>query len=193
MDSLLDRRRFLQAAAAAGVAWAAVDVALVDDALAWAAQQSASTGAATQALTKAQADVVEAMTSRILPSVDGRPGAREAGAVHFVDRALATFNARQKTLYVDGIADLNRRAGAKQPGAASFAELTPPLQDAVLREIDATPFFQAVRFDTLVGTFGLPSLGGNRDHAGWRLLGVEHRPAFQAPFGYYDAELTRKG
>ena len=61
------------------------------------------------ALTKAQADVVEAMTARILPAVDGRPGAREAGAIHFIDRALATFNAAQKPLYVDGVADLNRR------------------------------------------------------------------------------------
>ena len=44
-----------------------------------------------------------------------------------------------------------------------------------------------MRFDTLVGTFALPSWGGNRDFAGWRLLGVEHQPFFQAPFGYYDA------
>jgi len=31
-------------------------------------------------------------------------------------------------------------------------------------------FFQAVRLDTIVGTFALPSWGGNRDYLGWRLL-----------------------
>ena len=85
--------------------------------MAWADAQAhggaaASGGARFTALTKPQADVVEAMTARILPAVDGRPGAREAGAIHFIDRALATFNAAQKTLYVDGVADLGRRAAA---------------------------------------------------------------------------------
>ncbi len=75
-------------------------------------------------------------------------------------------------------------------GGASFAALTPAQQDELLREIEQTPFFQAVRFDTLVGTFALPSWGGNRDFAGWRLLGVEHQPFFQAPFGYYDANAN---
>ena len=157
------------------------------------------------ALTKAQADVVEAMTARILPAVDGRPGAREAGAIHFIDRALATFNAAQKTLYVEGVADLNAArpaqrqwhgdsgtaaSGTAAAAGVSFAALTPAQQDELLREIEQTPFFQTVRFDTLVGTFALPSWGGNRDFAGWRLLGVEHQPFFQAPFGYYDANAN---
>jgi gluconate 2-dehydrogenase gamma chain len=210
MIDLQHRRTFLRAAMAAGAAWAAADLSQVEEALAWAEQSArghAGAGSAAAdtsgasgftALTKAQADVVEAVTARILPAVDGRPGAREAGAVHFVDRALATFNSAQKSLYVDGVADLNRRAAAKWPAspvnaaAASFASLTPAQQDELLREIEQTPFFQTVRFDTLVGTFALPSWGGNRDFAGWRLLGVEHQPFFQAPFGYYDANANGK-
>src|SRR3954452_10876325 len=97
MNELHNRRAFLRAAAAAGAAWAAADLVQVEDALAWAGQQAAhgagAPSTAARALTQAQADVIEAMVSRIIPSVDGRPGAREAGAVHFVDRALATFNA----------------------------------------------------------------------------------------------------
>ena len=71
----------------------------VEEALAWAAEQAgarqgmrargrADTSGASgfTALTKAQAEVVEAMTARILPAVDGRPGAREAGAIHFIDK-----------------------------------------------------------------------------------------------------------
>jgi gluconate 2-dehydrogenase gamma chain len=192
MDSVRDRREFLRAAAAAGITWAAADLAQVDAALAWAAQPAAARGGVTlQTLTPDQAAAVEAMTTRILPSVDGRPGAREAGVVRFVDRALATFNPEGKPLYAEGVADLNRRAAAKQPGVSGFAALAPAQQDEVLRDIEQTPFFQAARFDTIVGAFGLPTWGGNRDHAGWRLIGFEHRPAFQPPFGYYDAEVHR--
>jgi len=194
MNDLHNRRAFLRAAAAAGVAWAAADVLQVEDALAWAGQQAASrTAATTTALTKAQADVIDALVSRVIPSVDGRPGAHEAGAAYFIDRALGTFNASQKTLYADGIADLNRRAAAREPGTASFAALPPSVQDEVLREIEQTPFFQAARFDAIVGTFALPSYGGNREYAGWHMLGFEHQPRFQAPFGYYDADVNRKG
>jgi gluconate 2-dehydrogenase gamma chain len=198
VDRQPDRRLFLRAAVAAGVAWAAADLEQVEAALDWSAQHAATSRPATKraslsVLTRAQADVVDALSARILPAIDGRPGAHEAGVVYFVDRALATFNASQKPFYVDGIADLNRRAAAQSPPAAGFAALTSAQQDAILREIEQTPFFQAARFDTIVGTFGLPTWGGNRDYAGWRLLGVEHKPAFQAPFGYYDAEINRKG
>ena len=113
-------------------------------------------------------------------------------APRFIDRALGTFNAQQKTRYVDGVADLNRRAAAKAPGAP-FASLTAAQQDDLLREIEKTPFFQAVWFDTIVGTFGLPTWGGNRDYAGWHLLGFEHQPSYQPPFGYYDADINKRG
>jgi gluconate 2-dehydrogenase gamma chain len=187
------RRAFLKAAVAAGAAWATADLFEVEDALAFASQQASATVAApTRILTPAQGEVVSALTSRILPAVDGRPGAGEAGAVYFVDRALATFYAAQRPLYTEGIADLDRRARAKVAGAASFAALTAVQQDEVIREIEATPFFQAVRLDTIVGTFALPSWGGNRDYMGWHLLGLEHQMTFQAPFGYYDADVNRR-
>ena len=193
MNDLHNRRAFLRAAMAAGAAWAAADIVQVEDALAWTTAQAASSGAAkVSVLTKAQADVVDAMASRILPSVDGKPGAHEAGAVYFIDKALATFNAQQRTLYVNGVADLNRRAVGKWPGTASFSVLTPVQQDQLLGEIEKTPFFQAARFDTIVGTFALPTWGGNRDHAGWQMIGFEHLPRFQPPFGYYDADINRR-
>ena len=194
MNDLHNRRAFLRAALAAGAAWAAADPGQVEAALTWAAGQPATRAAGSlSALTEAQADVLDAVAARILPAVDGRAGAREAGAVYFIDRALATFNAAQKGLYVGGVADLDRRAAARWPGRAGFTALSPAQQDELLREIQQTPFFQAARFDTIVGTFALPTWGGNRDYAGWHMLGFEHRPAFQAPFGYYDAGIDRKG
>ena len=178
---------------AAGAAWATADLSEVEDALAFASQQaSATVGAQSRTLTPAQMEAVSALTSRILPAIDGRPGAAEAGAVYFIDRALGTFNAAQRPLYIEGVADLNRRAQAKVAGAASFAALTGAQQDEVIRDIEATPFFQAARLDTIVGTFALPSWGGNRDYMGWHLLGFEHQLSFQAPFGYYDADVNRR-
>jgi gluconate 2-dehydrogenase gamma chain len=193
MFDLQTRRAFLRAAMAAGAAWAAADLGQVEDALAWSAGQASANANSLSALTKAQAEVVDAVASRILPGVDGKAGAHEAGAVYFIDRALATFNAAQVRLYTKGVADLNRRAAGKWPGSAGFAVLTPAQQDELLRDIEKTPFFQAARFDTLVGTFALPTWGGNRDYAGWHLLGFEHQPVFQAPFGYYDADSNRRG
>jgi gluconate 2-dehydrogenase gamma chain len=185
------RRTFLHAALAAGGAWAAADLLQVEAALAFAAQQQAAGGPrTTTALSSAEADTIEAATGRILPAIDGRAGAREAGAVLFIDQALVTFNAGQRQLYQRGIADLDRRATQTSRATPRFAALEPARQDELLRAIEQTPFFQALRFDTIVGTFALPAWGGNRDYAGWHLIGLDHQPRFQAPFGYYDAEIN---
>jgi hypothetical protein len=192
MGDHYNRRAFLRAAAAAGVAWAAADLVQIEDALAYAGQQAAAAGAAPSTLTPARFAAVEAMASRILPAVDGRAGAREAGAAYFIDRALGTFNSGQRGAYEAGLADLDSRAKGLVPAASGFAALTASQQDDVLRAVETTPFFQMARFDVLVGTFALPSWGGNRDYAGWHMIGFEHQPRFQAPFGYYDAEINRR-
>jgi hypothetical protein len=186
-----NRRSFLRAAAAAGLAWAATDLLQVEEALAWAARQAQDGPASTTALTRAEADVIDRMASRILPSVDGRPGAHEAGVVYFIDRALSTFNTSQRRLYRNGIVDVNRRARRTRRGVENFAALGPREQDEILRAIEKTPFFRTVRFETIVGTFALPAWGGNRDHAGWQMLGLAHQSVFQAPFGFYDADVNR--
>jgi len=190
MSDLHNRRAFLRAAAAAGVVWAA-EFALVEEALAWTAQQATALKAAPfTVLSPEEADAIVAMTERVLPSVDGRAGAREAGVVFFIDRALATFNSPQRTLYSNGVKDLNARAARKPGGASSFAALNAQQQDDVLREIEKTPFFEAARFDTIVGMFAVPSWGGNRDFLGWQMLGMNHAHRYDSPFGFYDAEAA---
>jgi gluconate 2-dehydrogenase gamma chain len=178
----------LQAAAAAGAGWATADLSQIQDALAWAAQQAGQSGRDRFAVfSAAEAAVVEALTSRILPADGQRPGAREAGVVHFIDRALSTFGVSERKVYRDGVADLNLRTRRRWKDVTSFAALSASDQDELLRDIEQTPFFNAARFATIVGTFALPTWGGNRDYAGWRLIGFERRPAFQPPFGAYDA------
>jgi gluconate 2-dehydrogenase gamma chain len=196
MLDLHDRRSFLRAAAASAL-WATADLLDVEAALAWAGTQKAKpTDAAISALSASQGSALDAMTSRIIPAVDGRPGAHDAGVVYFIDKALATFNAAQKDLYVEGLHDLDDQAlrlasnGGRsgQTRGSNFAALAAPQQDDILRAVESTPFFQAVRFDTIVGMFALPAWNGNRHYTGWHMLGLEHQPQFQPPFGYYDAE-----
>lgn len=57
---------------------------------------------------KAAADI-EALTGEIIPSGDS-PGAREAGVVYFIDRALHTFDQAQQGLYRSGL-DTRKRSG----------------------------------------------------------------------------------
>jgi gluconate 2-dehydrogenase gamma chain len=185
------RREFLRAAGATGAAWLLADLVVLEDAFAHATRRrNADPPHRFEALTAEQAADLEAVCSRILPS-DGSPGAKEAGVIHFIDRSLATFNASQKPLFDEGIANLNRRAAQRWPGTAAFAALTPERQDQLLRAIENEPFFQAARFATLVGMFADPSWGGNRDYVGFTLLGIDHQPIYQPPFGWYDAEANR--
>ena len=65
-------------------------------------------------LTPDQARDVEAIASQIIPT-DEFPGAREAGVVYFIDRALKTFAADALPLYQKGIADLKKLTNETYP------------------------------------------------------------------------------
>lgn len=193
MSDQVTRRAFLAAAGAAGAAWLAADPELVHAALAHARRTVAAPPPYRFAvLTPAQAAGLEAVAMRIIPS-DGTPGAREAGVIHFIDQALATFAQDQKGPMIAGLDGLNARTRAKWPEVASFAALAPERQDELLRAIEKTPFFGDMRFGTVVGMFSNPSYGGNRDQAGWKLLGFQAHGIYQPPFGYYDAEARKGG
>ncbi len=51
-----------------------------------------------------QAVEIEAISARIIPTTD-TPGAREAGVVFFIDRALVTFGKANQKLYTEGLPD----------------------------------------------------------------------------------------
>lgn len=143
-------------------------------------------------LSAEQGRTMRAFASRIIPSGDGLPGADEAGAAWFVDGALGTPSfAGAQPLVASGLEDLNSRAQAAH--AKHFADVTPEEQDALMQAVEQTPFFFVARMLTIGGTFSDSSLGGNRDHAGFQLLQIEHAPAYQPPFGWYDEEYIRSG
>ena len=131
---------------------------------------------------------MEAFAAQIIPSDASLPGAREAGAVYFIDRALGSHFAQMKEPMKAGIADLDARARRRVRRARDFADLSSADQVRVMRQVESEPFFFMGRMLTVMGVFADPGYGGNRDGAGLRILGIEHKPAYQPPFGWYDAQ-----
>ncbi len=136
-------------------------------------------------LDAATARDVEAIAAQIIPSDDG-PGAREAGVIWFIDRALATFDEDQRGLYRAGMAEVGRIRSRMFPGSISVAGLADDQQKAIIRAIESSEFFALLRRHTVMGFLGHPKYGGNRDQVGWKHIGFESRMAFTPPFGYYD-------
>jgi gluconate 2-dehydrogenase gamma chain len=136
-------------------------------------------------LSAGESQEIEALAAQIIPS-DGTPGAREAGVIYFIDRALATFDADKRALYTEGLRQAQDKRRELFPASQSIAALQPDQQMRLLHAIENTAFFDQLRTHTIMGFFGNPSYGGNRDQAGWKLIGFDDRHQFEPPFGYYD-------
>jgi gluconate 2-dehydrogenase gamma chain len=139
----------------------------------------------TEYLSAADAAEIEAIASAIIPS-DETPGAKEAGVMYFIDRALTTFAHDQRGLYLSGLAAAQAKRREMFPESASIAALTPAQLSDLVRSIEKTPFFEAVRTHTITGFLATPEWGGNRGKVGWKAIGFEDAFAYQPPFGYYD-------
>ncbi|HEX9581032.1 MAG TPA: gluconate 2-dehydrogenase subunit 3 family protein [Gemmatimonadales bacterium] len=186
------RRDFVTASSGTALgAWIAINLPGIEAAAAYAARARAQQQPF-QVLTPDEARTLEAIAEQIIPA-DDTPGARDAGVVYFMDRALGTFAAGQLEATRAGLTDLLNRVRQGHGAAATFAALDAPSQTAMLKEIERTAFFGGVRFLTVAGMFADPSHGGNRDYAGWKLLGFDHRAGYQPPFGYYDREYGETG
>ncbi|MDJ0940078.1 MAG: gluconate 2-dehydrogenase subunit 3 family protein [Woeseiaceae bacterium] len=126
---------------------------------------------------------IAAITARIIPTTD-TPGAAEAGVVHFFDQAFASHFSDSLGFVRGQLGALNDRLGTR------FAALDETAQDAELKAIEDTEFFELVRVMTLFGFFGMSKHGGNSDYLSWQLVGFEgNRGAWMYPFGYYDAQV----
>ena len=187
-----NRREFLAASTALlGGTWAALQLPALATLAAW-ARTAAAQQAAFTTLTPDEARTMDAFAAQIVPSDATMPGAREAGAVYFVDRALGSHFAGMREPLKAGLADLDARARRRTRGVRGFADLRAADQIRVMRQVEDQPFFFTARMLTIMGVFADPSYGGNRDHVGTRILGIEHRPSFQPPFGWYDAEDAKR-
>ena len=179
------RRAFLKGAAAGAVAGAA----LVPEAFAQAQAQSGGHGAF---LTDDDSLIVEAIAERMMPGAPGKPGARDAGVLNYIDLALAGAYADQQDFYRRGLAALDSYCRTTH----TFVKLDAAKQDAVISALEqgnaagftwpsAVAFFNTVRTHVMEGMFADPVYGGNKDFAGWQLVGF---PGAQPLFSPTDME-----
>jgi gluconate 2-dehydrogenase gamma chain len=193
------RRAFLKRAAAVAMAGAAG----VPDALAQGHDQQPEAATAGQAHGSAphaaasgygaffnenEAATIAAFAERLMPGAPGKPGAIDAGVLNYIDLALAGAYSDQQNFYRRGLAALD--AYSRKTYNESFVRLGAERQDEVLKALDegkatgfdwprAQAFFNTVRVHTLEGMFADPIYGGNKDFAGWRLIGFPGAyPAF---------------
>ena len=138
-------------------------------------------------LDPATASDVAAIANQIIPSDDG-PGAREAGVIYFIDRALSTFDAAKREACQKGIREVNDLRKKMFLDSTSIAALAPEQQIELIRAIETSEFFELLRTHTVLGFLGSPNYGGNQNQVGLKYIGFDDRMAFQPPFGYYDAE-----
>ena len=180
----LTRRDLLKLAGAAAAAPVVPVAASTPSAAAATSQAIAPTAAGgLQALTAAEADLLDAIVARLIPSDANGPGAREAQAVRYIDRALAGALSSSREAYRAGLAALDRYARSSR--GAPFSSLSPTDQDSVLIDVEtgaatgsgagfdgsSAAFFALVRTHTWQGMFGDPFYGGNANFVGWDLIG----------------------
>ena len=128
----------------------------------------------------ADAGTVAALAERIMPGAPGKPGATDAGVLNYIDLALAGAYSDQQEFYRHGLKQLDDHCAAtyKKP----FIALSEAQQDETLSALEAGKathfewpsakvFFGTFRRHVLEGMFADPIYGGNRNFAGWRLVG----------------------
>jgi gluconate 2-dehydrogenase gamma chain len=123
---------------------------------------------------------ITAFTERLMPGAPGKPGATDAGVLNYIDLALSGAYEDQQDFYRRGVAQLDAHC-AKTYGKP-FRILTAAEQDETITVLEqgkapefvwptAQAFFNIVRTHTMEGMFADPVYGGNKDFAGWRLVG----------------------
>jgi gluconate 2-dehydrogenase gamma chain len=135
-----------------------------------------------------QAATIAAFTERLMPGAPGKPGALDAGVLNYIDLALAGAYADLQDFYRRGLAQLDQYC--RKTYHSPFAQLAAARQDEVITALEegkatgftwptAQEFFSTLRTHTMEGMFADPVYGGNKDFAGWRLVGF---PGAQAIF-----------
>jgi gluconate 2-dehydrogenase gamma chain len=215
------RRAFLVGAAVS--AGAVAGAALVPEAQAQHAEHAQTAGAGHEHgnglgafLNADDAATVEAFTERLWPGAPDKPGARDAGVANYIDLALAGAYSELQDFYRRGLTQLDNYCNSAH--GKPFVALDDTQQDAVITALEkgtATgftwpspqAFFNTVRTHAIEGMFADPVYGGNKDFAGWRLVGfpgaqpvftaedMQSREAFtRAPFTGLQAQAPmRKG
>ena len=127
-------------------------------------------------------------------TVESAVHAMRAGALDYINLALAGDYAKLLPLYRRGLRAVDRHARRKL--GAKFMHLDAEQKDVILADFEAgevsdfkpaAEFFKTVRYHVLEGVFCEPQYGGNKDMMGWRLVNF---PGQQ--FGYPDPYINER-
>ena len=155
------------------------------------ASETHAAGAAHGAFFNAQdAVTVAAFAERLMPAAPGKPGARDANVLNYIDLALSGAYAELQEFYRRGLAQLD--AYCRKTYNEPFVRLDGGRQDLVIAALEqgkaagfawptAQAFFETVRTHTIEGLFADPLYGGNKDFAGWKLVGFPGGQAVYTP------------
>lgn len=175
----LSRRTLLRRAGVVGVASALPAGVLAREAASDTASSAAVEREALEALSRREADIVDAIVARLIPTDANGPGATEAKVGRYIDRALAGALSSARSSYALNTIAVDRYAKARF--GVSFTELTAAQQDAILTNMEANTapgfapnsrtFFTLIRTHAIQGMFGDPYYGGNVNGVGWKLIG----------------------
>jgi gluconate 2-dehydrogenase gamma chain len=260
-ERAVTRRAFLKGSGAAAAAAGAASIATATHVIAQDATPAATPAMGNMAMPLApgdapatffsveEAQLVDALVSRIMPGDDSDPGAHEAGVVNYIDGQLGgtnlgftlktytqgpfintneepvTVEASSSTdiyrtvlvatediprygfqsimtpqqLYRRGLAFVD--AYAQSQFQKNFVDLSTDQQDSILTDMaadkatgfdgpGARAFFTQLRNDTIEGMFSDPMYGGNRDMAGWRLIGYPGAQRLYTPDNLKDENFS---
>ena len=132
------------------------------------------------ALSAGEASTLDALFEQLFPADESGPGASAIGVVQYLDRALSGPYAHHLETYRLAVyaldAESERRFGKPFAGAevVQQRELIEALERnsaPSFQAVEAKAFFELVRSHLQEGLFSDPVYGGNRDKAGWRVLG----------------------
>jgi gluconate 2-dehydrogenase gamma chain len=145
----------------------------------------------------ADSETIAAFAERLMPGAPDKPGAHDAGVLNYIDLALSGAYADLQDFYRRGLEQLDAhcRKTYKQP----FVYLQSSQMDEVITALEegkatgftwpsSQEFFNTVRTHTVEGMFADPIYGGNKDFAGWRLVGF---PGAQANFTSADLQSSQ--
>ena len=134
-------------------------------------------------LSDEEADCLTALCNQIIPD-DEYPGAVKTGSVTFIRKQLASHFDYCKNDYRNGIASL--QAHCQNSFEKKFEQLASEQQIRVMQEmeeskltgnewgnIQAGAFFAMVLKHCMMGFYGAPRHGGNKDYASFRMLRLD--------------------
>ena len=188
-DSGFSRRAFMTAAAGAGGLFLTAGWAETAEAAGHSFALAQQEGRARyKELTQEEAADIIALTSLVFPT-DDTPGAKEAGVVFFVDQSAAKDKGVAKELRTM-LAAVNAEAAKRWPAKGRVSKLADKEQIELMTWIEKSEgrSFGLIKGMSVAGMFSMPARGGNRNKAGWKLIGFKDQFSWQPPFGWYDGE-----